>query len=40
MIEKSVEKVTYIVLDSKGLGRDKDRILKIVDETSLELYRL
>lgn len=40
MIEKSIEKVTYIVLDSKGLGRDKDRILKIVDETSLELYRL
>ena len=40
MIEKSIEKVTYIILDSKGLGRDKDRILKIVDETSLELYRL
>lgn len=40
MIEKSIEKVTYIVVDSKGLGRDKDRILKIVDETSLELYRL
>ena len=40
MIEKSIERVTYIVLDSKGLGRDKDRILKIVDETSLELYRL
>ncbi len=40
MIEKSIEKVTCIVLDSKGLGRDKDRILKIVDETSLELYRL
>lgn len=40
MIEKSIEKVTYIVLDSKGLGRDKDRILKIVNETSLELYRL
>jgi D-aminoacyl-tRNA deacylase len=40
MIEKSVEKVTYIVLDSKGLGRDKDRILKLTEETSLELYRL
>ena len=40
MIEKSVEKVTYIVLDSKGLGRDKDRILKLAEETSLELYRV
>ncbi len=40
MIEKSIEKVTYIILDSKGLGRDKDRILKIADDTSLELHRL
>ncbi|HEX6254051.1 MAG TPA: D-aminoacyl-tRNA deacylase [Nitrososphaera sp.] len=40
MIEKSVEKVTHIVLDSKGLGREKDRILKIVKKTSLELYKV
>jgi D-aminoacyl-tRNA deacylase len=40
MIEKSVEKVTYIVLDSKGLGREKDRILKILENTPLELYRV
>ncbi|HJU96042.1 MAG TPA: D-aminoacyl-tRNA deacylase [Nitrososphaera sp.] len=40
MIEKSIEKVTHIVLDSKGLGSEKDRILKIVEKTPLELYRL
>ena len=40
MIEKSIEKVTYIVLDSKGLGSDKDRILKIAEATSLKLYKL
>ena len=40
MIEKSIEKVTHIVLDSKGLGSEKDRILKNVEKTSLELYRV
>jgi D-aminoacyl-tRNA deacylase len=40
MVEKSSEKVTHIVLDSKGLGRHKDRILKIVHECPLELYRV
>src|SRR5215210_5881907 len=40
MVEKSVEKVTHIVLDNKGLGREKDRILKIVEKTPLELYKV
>jgi D-aminoacyl-tRNA deacylase len=40
MIEKSVEKVTHIVVDSKGLGRQKDRILKIIEKTPLELYKV
>jgi D-aminoacyl-tRNA deacylase len=40
MIDKSIEKVTYIVIDSKGLGRDKDRILKLVEQTPLKLYKL
>jgi len=40
MIEKSVEKVTYIVLDSKGLGSQKDRIMKMAEKTGLEIYKL
>ena len=40
MVEKNVEKVTHIVLDNKGLGREKDRILKIVEKTPLELYKI
>lgn len=40
MIEKSLEKVTHIVVDSKGLGRHKDRIFKIVEKTPLELYKI
>jgi D-aminoacyl-tRNA deacylase len=40
MIEKSIEKVTHVVLDSKGLGRQKDRILKMLEKTPLELYKV
>ena len=40
MIEKSIEKVTHVVLDSKGLGRQKDRILKLLEKTPLELYKV
>lgn len=40
MVEKSVEKVTHVIVDSKGLGSQKDRIMKIVEKTHLELYQV
>ena len=40
MIEKSVEKVTYIVVDSKGLGSKKDRIMRMTEKTGLEILKL
>jgi D-aminoacyl-tRNA deacylase len=40
MVEKSVEKVTHVILDSKGLGSQKDRIMKIAKKTHLELYQI
>jgi D-aminoacyl-tRNA deacylase len=40
MIEKSVEKVTHIVVDEKGLGSQKDRIMKMAEKTGLTIYRL
>ncbi|MDQ3975826.1 MAG: D-aminoacyl-tRNA deacylase [Thermoproteota archaeon] len=40
MIQKSIENVTHIVLDSKGLGREKDRIFKIVEKIPLEIYKI
>jgi D-aminoacyl-tRNA deacylase len=40
MIKKSVEKVTYIVVDSKGLGSQKDRIMKMAEKTGLEIYKV
>ena len=40
MISKSIEKVTTIVLDGKGLGSHKDRIMKMAEKTSLEILNL
>ena len=40
MIAKSIEKVTYIIVDWKGLGKEKDRIMKLVDNTGLEVLRV
>ena len=40
MAEKSTEKVTHVVLDTKGLGRRKDMILKILSDSPLEVYRV
>jgi D-aminoacyl-tRNA deacylase len=40
MVEKSVEKVTHVILDSKGLGSQRDRIMKIAKMTRLELYQV
>jgi D-aminoacyl-tRNA deacylase len=40
MIKKSVEEVTHIVVDSKGLGSQKDRVMKMADKSGLETYKL
>jgi D-aminoacyl-tRNA deacylase len=40
MIEKSIEKVTHVILDNKGLGMQKDRILKILRDSALEVCRV
>jgi D-aminoacyl-tRNA deacylase len=40
MIRKSVEKVTYIMVDWKGLGREKDRITKLIGSTGLNIIRV
>lgn len=40
MIEKSVEKVTHIIVDSKGLGSHKERILKMAKKAGLEIHKV
>ena len=40
MISKSVEKVSTLVLDWKGLGKEKERIMALAADTGLEIVRL
>ncbi len=40
MVLKSVERVTHIIVDSKGLGSHKDRMLKLAQNTGLEIMKV
>jgi D-aminoacyl-tRNA deacylase len=40
MISKSIEKVTYAIVDRKGLGKEKHRIMRLVDEKDLQLLEV
>ena len=36
-IEKSIEKINRIYVDDKGLGKDKDKVLNILNSQDLEI---
>ncbi len=40
MVAKSQEKITLAVADTKGLGKEKNRILSLVEEIGLELVKV
>jgi D-aminoacyl-tRNA deacylase len=40
MISKSIEKVEYAIVDRKGLGKEKIRILELIEKKDLELLEL
>ncbi len=40
MISKSIEPVTKIFVDSKGLGNQKERMMKMADKTGLEIVKV
>ncbi|MGA7603117.1 MAG: D-aminoacyl-tRNA deacylase [Nitrososphaeraceae archaeon] len=40
MISKSFERVTHGIVDRKGLGKEKNRILELIDKKNLELLEL
>jgi D-aminoacyl-tRNA deacylase len=40
MISKSIEKVTHIIVDWKGLGKEKDRIMGLIQDTGFELVKV
>jgi D-aminoacyl-tRNA deacylase len=40
MISKSIEKITHVIVDKKGLGKEKNRILELIDKENLELLEV
>ncbi|HYY67419.1 MAG TPA: D-aminoacyl-tRNA deacylase [Nitrososphaeraceae archaeon] len=40
MISKSIQKVEYAIVDRKGLGKEKIRILELIEKKDLELLEL
>jgi D-aminoacyl-tRNA deacylase len=40
MISKSIEKVTHAIVDRRGLGKEKHRILELIAEKDLELLEV
>lgn len=40
MIAKSIERVTHIIVDWKGLGKEKNRIMGLVEDTGLKVLRV
>jgi len=40
MISKSIEKVTHIIVDWKGLGKEKNRLMELLESTGLDILRV
>jgi D-aminoacyl-tRNA deacylase len=40
MVSKSIEKVTYGIVDVKGLGKEKNRILELIQKKNLRLLKV
>ena len=40
MIQKNIEKVTCVIVDVKGLGKGKSRILSALDEVGMEVVKI
>ena len=40
MILRSYEKVSYIIIDQKGLGNEKEKILNLLKNTELEIIKI
>lgn len=40
MIHKNVEKVTCAIVDAKGLGKEKSRILTAMEEVGIEVVKI
>jgi D-tyrosyl-tRNA(Tyr) deacylase len=40
MVSRNIEEVTFALVDSKGLGKEKSRILSALDDVGIEVLRI
>jgi len=40
MIHRSIEEVTYALVDVKGLGKEKSRVLTLLDKSGIEVVKI
>ena len=40
MIQRNIEKVTSVIIDAKGLGKEKSRILTVLDEVGIDIVKI
>jgi D-aminoacyl-tRNA deacylase len=40
MVSRNIEEVTFAMVDSKGLGKEKSRILSALDDVGIEVLRI
>ena len=40
MVLRSYEKVSYIIIDQKGLGNEKEKIMNLLKNTELEIIKI
>jgi D-aminoacyl-tRNA deacylase len=40
MIDKSIERITHMIIDWKGLGKEKNRIMKLIEHTKLSVMKV
>ena len=40
MIHRNIEEVTYALVDVKGLGKEKSRVLTLLDKCGIEVVKI
>jgi hypothetical protein len=40
MIHRNIEKVSYALVDVKGLGKEKSRVLTLLDKCGIEVVKI
>ena len=40
IIKQTIEKIEYVIIDWKGLGKEKQRIMEIVNKHNLDIIKI